>query len=97
MVKRSHGMLSRRTKKLAGKSRATVSEFVKTFEIGSKVIISPKAYHIGLPALRYINRYGIVVAKRGSSYVVEIKDGRMKKQLISHPIHLKLAGWAVGD
>lgn len=83
-------MLSRKTKKLLGKSRATVSEFVKTFEAGSRVVIAPQAYQIGLPALRYANKYGTVVTKRGESYVVEIRDGNKKKRLISHPIHLRL-------
>ena len=90
MVKRSKGMMSRKTKILKGKTRATVSEFVKSFEIGAKVTITPKAYHIGLPALRYTNKSGKVVEKRGGSYVVEIKDGNKRKEIIAHPIHLKL-------
>ncbi|MBS3068249.1 50S ribosomal protein L21e [Candidatus Micrarchaeota archaeon] len=91
MVKRSRGMLSRRTKRLSGKHNATVSDFVRTFEVGAKVTISQRAYNIGLPALRYSNRYGTIIKKLGDSYVVEIQDGNKKKQLISHPIHLKLA------
>lgn len=90
MVKRSRGMLSRRTRRLSGKIRATVSEFVKTFDIGTKVIITPKAYYMGLPSLRYSNKYGTIVERRGESYVVEIQDGGKKKRLVSHPVHLKL-------
>ena len=91
MVKRSRGMLSGRTKRLLGKTRATVSQFVRSFPVGAKVVIAPKAYTIGLPALRYSNKNGIITAKRGNSYVVEIHDGKKKKQIISHPIHLKMA------
>lgn len=92
MVKRSKGYLSTRTKKLKEKGRLTVSEIVKSFENGSSVIISPKAYRRGMPHLRYINKHGIVVGKRGKSLVVEITDGRKKKQIIVHPVHLELAG-----
>ena len=70
MVKRSHGALSRKTKKLKGKNRATVSDFVRTFAVGDKVTLSPQAYHIGLPALRYINKSGIVIAQPGTNYFV---------------------------
>jgi len=91
MVKRSKGTLSKKTKKLLGKTRAAVSQFVKNFEIGNRVIITPKAYQQGLPALRYKNKLGIVIEKRGASYVIEIRDGNSKKQLIAHPIHLTLA------
>ncbi len=89
MVKRSHGSMSRRTRRLTGKTRATVSDFVKTFEIGSTVVIDQQAYEMGRPDIRYTNKNGRVVAKRGKSYVVEIVDGRKTKQLISHPIHLR--------
>ena len=91
MVKRSKGLMSRKTRKLTGKGRSAISGFVKPFNVGDKVIVSQKAYQLGMPALRYLNKYGRVVAKRGASYVVEIQDGNKTKQLISHPIHLKLA------
>ena len=89
MVKRSHGAMSRRTKRLKGKTRATIPDFIRTFSVGERVVIAPMAYHIGLPALRYTNKSGIITEQRGQSYVVEILDGKKKKQIISHPIHLK--------
>ena len=91
MVKRSKGTLSGRTRKLKGKSRVSVANAVKTFEIGSKVIITPRARRAGLPHLRYANRHGIVVEKQGQCYVVEIKDYEKRKKVIVGPVHLKLA------
>ena len=89
MVKRSKGLMSTRTKKLRNKEPITVSKLVKTFKIGSKVLIAPKSYLRGVPALRYINREGTIVEKRGECYMVEIRDGNKKKQLVSHPVHLE--------
>jgi large subunit ribosomal protein L21e len=92
MVKHSKGYLATRTKKLKGKGRLRVSDFVKTFEIGEKVTIDPKCYNHGLPHLRYINRSGQIVEKRGNAYVVEIYDGDKKKYIIAHPVHLNKVG-----
>ena len=91
MVKRSKGTFSGRTRKLKGKSRVTVADAVRTFDLGAKVIISPRARREGLPHLRYTNKHGIVVEKRGKSYVVEIKDYKKKKKIIVGPVHMKLA------
>ncbi|MBU0532305.1 50S ribosomal protein L21e [Candidatus Micrarchaeota archaeon] len=91
MVKRSKGKLSGQTRKLRGKSKVSIANTVRSFKIGEKIRICPKAKREGLPHLRYRNRYGVVVEKRGKSYVVEIQDYKKKKQLIVGSIHLKLA------
>ncbi|MBI2079661.1 50S ribosomal protein L21e [Candidatus Micrarchaeota archaeon] len=89
MVKRSKGFLSKKTRKLKRRKKFTVTDFVKSFSLGQKVIISVKPYFSGLPNPRYNNRSGVIVEKRGESYVVEILDGNLKKGIVSHPIHLK--------
>lgn len=91
MVKSSKGALSRRTRTLKGKSRITIAQHVKTFKVGEKVVITPKARGGGLPHLRYSNRHGIIIEKRGKSYVVEVGDLGMKKQVVIGPVHMKLA------
>lgn len=82
--------MSRLTRRLKGKSTVTVAEYVKTFKVGDRVVIKPKAKWIGLPHLRYSNRHGLVVEKRGKSYVVEVKDYSTTKRIIVSPIHLAL-------
>lgn len=88
-MRHSKGYLSTRTKKLEGKGRIRVNEFVKTFAMGDSVVITPKANYRGLPHLRYKNKHGVVVEKRGNAYLVEIMDGNKKKQVISNAVHLK--------
>ncbi len=90
MVKASRGLMARNTRRLTGKNRATVCDFVKVFEVGKQVVISPQAYYqLGIPALRYTNKVGTVLSRKGESYVVEIGDGKKIKQITAHPIHLK--------
>ena len=91
MVKSSKGAFSKRTRKLAGKTGITVAQLVKTFNVGDKVIVSPKAKFEGLPHLRYSSRHGVVRERRGKSYVVEVGDFKMRKQIIVGPVHLRLA------
>ena len=38
---------------------------------------------------RFHGKIGSVVGTRGKAYLVDIKDGRKAKRLISHPVHLK--------
>lgn len=91
MVKRSKGTLSGMTRKLRGKAEFTVAEEVRTFDVGDKVVLTPKSRTQGMPHPRYAGRHGIVTEKRGKAYVVRITDGNKMKELIAGSIHLKLA------
>ncbi len=91
MVKASKGSFNRRTRKLKGKSVVSVAQLVRTFNVGDKVVISPKAKFIGLPHLRYASKHGVIKERRGKSYVVEVSDFNKKKSIICGPVHLKLS------
>lgn len=91
MVKMSRGSMSRRTRVLRGKSRVSVAQMVRTFNVGDKVIIAPKAKFEGLPHLRYANRHGIIVEKRGKGYIVKVADFNATKSIVVGSVHLKLA------
>jgi large subunit ribosomal protein L21e len=63
---------------------------VKEFAPGVKVDISINSFtHKGRPSLRFQGYNGRVIERRGNSYLVEIKEGNKKKQVIVSPIHLK--------
>lgn len=89
MVKRSKGILSKNTRKMKRKKKTTIPEAVQKFKVGDKVVFKPKATTKGRPHLRYRNKHGIIREARGSSYVLEIKDGGKTKKLISRAIHLE--------
>ncbi len=91
MVKRSKGAFNGRTRNLKGKSVVTVAGMVRTFNVGDKVVITPKARWDGMPHLRYSGKQGTILERRGKAYVVEVKDFAVKKSIIVGPIHLKMA------
>jgi large subunit ribosomal protein L21e len=78
------------TKDYRNKGKISVTAFLAEYKIGDKVIIKPEpAYQKGICHLRFYGQKGVVVAKRGMSYIVEICDIHKKKKLIVHPVHLK--------
>lgn len=76
---------------LRGKGRVTVAQAVTTFNVGDRVVITPKAQRSGLPHMRYANRHGTIVEKRGAGYVVEVGDMKATKKIVVGTVHLKLA------
>ncbi len=89
MVKNSKGTISGNSRKLRGKTGLTVSKRMNTFSVGDGVVIDQKAVHKGQPHMRYRGRVGKILRRQGTSYVVEIRDGGMRKELIASPIHLR--------
>ncbi len=89
MVKRSRGGLSGRTKNLRSRRKLTVSDKVRQFKVGNPVLVSVKPRIEGMPAPRYHGKYGKILEKQGSAYIVEVKDGKSKKRLVVSPIHLQ--------
>ena len=87
--KQTRGKLSKRART---QGKVTISRILKKFNIGDKVAISIEpAIHDGMPHPKYQGSHGTIVEKSKNCYYVEIKDRRMKKKLISAPVHLKIA------
>ena len=52
-------------------------------------LVGDPSYQKGLFPLRFFGKMGSILRERGHSYIVNIKDGNKKKELIVHPVHLK--------
>lgn len=92
MVKKSRGFRSGTRKKLSKKKRkrTTVTNFLQKFKAGEKaMIVQQPTSQKGMPFPRFKGRVAKVVAFRGKSYILELKDGKKKKFIISKPEHLK--------
>ncbi len=94
MVTRSKGGRQKTRKKLRRKAsergKIFIKRFLQKFEVGDRVVIKPDpSYQKGMPFRRFIGKAGVIVGVRGKSYEVKIKDGRMEKLVVSHPVHLK--------
>jgi large subunit ribosomal protein L21e len=61
-----------------------------TYEINSRVnIVIEPSVQKGRPHRRFHGKTGLVLEKRGKSYLVEVKDGNSVKKIITRPEHLK--------
>lgn len=93
MTKKSRGFRSKTRQKLRQKPgyRPRITKFLQEFKERQKVIILPEASsQRGMPHSRFKGKVGNIVGKRGRSYIVEIKDGKKVKKIISRPEHLKV-------
>ncbi|MCL4342267.1 MAG: 50S ribosomal protein L21e [Candidatus Thermoplasmatota archaeon] len=94
MAKMSHGPRSgsrmKMTKDLKDKGFPAISNIMRKFEIGEKaaVIINPSV-HSGMPFHNFQGRTGKILRKQGRCYVLEVKVGSVRKQIIAAPVHLK--------
>ena len=91
-MKRSKGLLShkgRGNKKRGRERKVGLSRSMQTFKSGERVHISIVPGQRASPHLKYRGKTGTIIEPRGSSYVIELKDGNKTKRVISSPIHLK--------
>jgi len=80
-------MIKRKNIKTRGKIK--FSEYFQEFNDGDRVTV--KREHSLQPKFPKTiqGRSGVVSGKRGESYIVKIKDFKMEKSYIIHPIHLR--------
>lgn len=94
MVRRLAGF-RKRTRHLLRKSvkergKISITKYFQQFSIGEKAMIKfEPAYHKGMCSVRFHDRIGTVVGKRGECYELKIVDMGKEKKLIAHPVHLK--------
>jgi len=93
MVKSSKGFRSRTRgtfrKHVRERGLPPVTRFLKTFEVGDRVIIRIESSEPhGMPHPRYQGRVATVRAQVGRSYLIAFLDGGKEKQVIAHPVHL---------
>ncbi len=95
-MRRSHGprqgtrhALKKRRRE---RGKVTITRRLREFKVGDKVLISPEpAVQKGVPHRRFFNKHAKVVEKRGRAYVLEVRDQKATKRVISLPIHLRLS------
>jgi large subunit ribosomal protein L21e len=95
-MRRSHGPRQGTRNSLKKRSRdrgkLTITRQLKEFKVGDTVLISPEpAVQKGMPHRRFFNKHAKVVDKRGKAYVLEVKDQKAMKKIISLPVHLRLS------
>jgi len=71
------------------RGKTTLSKILYNFEEGEKVVVKINpSVHKGMPHRRFQGKIGVVVTKRGRSYVVHVPQGNATKEIIVRPEHL---------
>jgi len=92
MVKKASGVRSKTRQLFSRRNRekTSVNKRLKEFKIGSKVVIKADSSIIkGRPFRRFYGKSGIIIDKRGRSYIIKVKDKNKEKEVIALPVHLK--------
>jgi len=92
MAKKTRGNRRRTRNKLrkGTNDKNTVNQFLEEFKEGERVLIRIEpSSHKGMPHPNFKGKSGKIVGKRGNAYIVELKDGKKEKSIITFPEHLK--------
>ncbi len=93
MVQRIGGFRRKTRSKLkkneSEKGKVSISRYFHSFKEGDSVVLKPEpAVQKGMPHPRFQGKSGVVTGKQGNCYKVMVKDGKMEKTVLAHPIHL---------
>lgn len=87
LKRKTRGKLSKNIKR---KGKISIKNYFAEFKQGEKVaLLAEPAVKKGMYHARFYGKIGEVSGKKGECYIVEVKDGNLKKKIIVHPVHLK--------
>jgi large subunit ribosomal protein L21e len=67
-----------------------ISKLLYEYQPGNKVIIKiDPSVQKGMPHRRYHGKVGVVLAKRGQSYILSVTQEEATKEIIVRPEHLE--------
>lgn len=91
MVVKSKGPHRRTREKFrrSHRDKFIVNDLLRSFSMGDSVAIRINSSSASIPFRRFHGLTGSVLEKRGSAYIVQIKDGAKLKKIIAKPEHLK--------
>lgn len=77
-------------KNVRDRGKISITNFFQKYIEGDKVVLKAEtAYQKAIYPSKFHGKSGVVKAKRGNCYEVEIKDFNKAKMLVVHPVHLK--------
>jgi|SRR3989344_5060462 len=94
MVKRT-GTNRRKTRSLYRKNirdrgKISIRNYLQKLNNGDKVVLKAEpAIQKGMYFRRFHGKTGEIVGKQGSNYKVRMKEKRVTKELLVHPVHLR--------
>ncbi len=77
-------------KKPRERGKLNLSNLLYQYKPGNRVVIKiDPSVHKGMPHKRYHGKVGIIIEKRGRSYIVSVTQGNAVKEIIARPEHLR--------
>lgn len=76
-------------KSIRTRGKIQLSKYFQKFVNGDRVAVTRDVSFVANFPIRLQGKTGVVEGKRGSSYIVKIKDIAKEKEFIIKPIHLK--------
>lgn len=76
-------------KNIRTRGKISFGKYFQRFKEGDFVAVTKEQSLTSNFPERLQGRTGVIEGKRGSSYIVKIKDQSMEKQFLIEPIHLK--------
>ncbi len=71
------------------RGKTGLSQILQEYEPDEKVVVKiDPSVHKGMPHRRYHGKIGIIVEKRGRSYIVNVPQGEAVKEIIVRPEHI---------
>jgi large subunit ribosomal protein L21e len=95
MVKRI-GTARRKTRGLFSvkprdKGKFSIRAYFQSFNEGDRVLVGvAPTVQEGMPFRRFVGKMGVVKGTQGKSYKVQINDHNKSKEILVHPVHLKI-------
>ena len=84
------GTRSLLTKEPRQRGKVRLSKLLQGYQPGNRVLIKiDSSVQKGMPHRRFHGRIGIVIEKRGRSYVVSVSQGDAVKEIVVRPEHLE--------
>jgi large subunit ribosomal protein L21e len=84
----------RKTRSLLSRSprergKTGLSKIIHEYKPGERVVVKiDPSVHKGMPHRRYHGKIGVIVNKRGRSYILNVTQGRTVKEISVRPEHL---------
>ncbi len=74
-----------------GKSKVTVNTLLREIPVGQSVQITiDSSIHSAAPHRRFQGKTGLVTGKRGTAYIVDVRQGNQDCTVIANPAHLTI-------
>lgn len=73
------------------KGKISLRRYLQELEPGQKVALAMEpAVQEGAYHHRHYGKIGKIKCRQGACYVVQVRDGGKMKEIIAHPVHLKI-------